>query len=70
MLTSIPTLLDISNRAKRHWNSISPSRQAQIIQIDKERLQLLCGVDEFCVSAFVGPVKTGDLLDDIETMLD
>ena len=31
-LTSIPTLLDITNRAKRHWNSISPIRQARIIQ--------------------------------------
>ena len=70
MLTSIPTLLDITNRAKRHWNSISPTRQARIIQKCKERLQLLCAVDELCVPAFVGPDEMGDLADDIETMFD
>jgi hypothetical protein len=69
-LTSIPTLLDITNRAKRHWNSISPTRQAGIIRKYKERLQLLCAVDELCVPAFVGPDEMGDLVDDIETMFD
>jgi hypothetical protein len=69
-LTSIPTLLDITNRAKRHWNSISPTLQAGIIRKYKERLQLLCAVDELCVPAFVGPDEMGDLVDDIETMFD
>jgi len=68
MLTSIPTLLDITNRGKRDWNSISPTRQARIIQKYTERLQLLCAVDELCVPAFVGPDEMGDLVDDIETM--
>jgi hypothetical protein len=63
-------LLDITNRAKRHWNSISPTRQAGIIRKYKERLQLLCAVDELCVPAFVGPDEMGDLVDDIETMFD
>jgi hypothetical protein len=70
MLTSIPTLLDITKRAKRHWNSISPTRQARIIQKYKERLQLLCPVDKLCVPAFVGPDEMGDLVDDIETIFD
>ena len=69
-LTSIPTLLDITNRAKPHWNSISPTRQAQIIQNYKEHLQLLCAIDELCVSALVGPDEMGDLVDEIETMFD
>jgi len=69
-LTSIPSLLDITNRAKRHWNSISPTRQAGIILKYKERLQLPCAVDELCVPVFVGPDEIGDLLDDIETMFD
>jgi len=63
-------LLDITNRAKRHWNSISPTHQAGIIQKYKECLQLLCAVDELCVPAFVGPDEMGDLVDDIETMFD
>jgi len=66
--TSIPNLLDITNRAKRHWNSISPTCQAGIIRKYKERLQLLCAVIELCVSAFVGPVEMGDWVDDIESM--
>jgi len=49
---------------------MSPNRQAQIIWKYMERLQLLCAVDELCVSAFVGPDKMGDLVDDIETMFD
>jgi hypothetical protein len=68
MLTSIPTLLDITNRAKQHWNSISPTCQARIIQKYKERFQLLGTIDELCVPAFVGPDQMGDLVDDIETM--
>jgi hypothetical protein len=63
-------LLDITNRAKRHWNSISPTRQTRIIRKYKECLQLLCAVDELCVPAFVGPDEMGDLVDDIETMFD
>ena len=63
-------LLDITNRAKWHWNSISPTRQAQIIPKYKERLHLLCTVDELCVPALVGPDHRGDVLDDIETMFD
>jgi hypothetical protein len=69
-LTLIPTLLDITNRAKRHWNSTSPTRQAGNIRKYNERLQLLCAVDALCVPAFVGPDEMGDLLDDIETMFD
>jgi hypothetical protein len=61
--------LDIINRAKRHWNSISPPRQAGIIQKYKQRLQLLCAVDELCVLGFVSPDEMGDLVDDIETMI-
>ena len=52
------------------WNSISPTRQTQIIQKYKKRLQLLCAVDKLCVPAFVGPDEMGDLVDDIETMFD
>jgi hypothetical protein len=47
-------VLDITNQAKRHWNSISPTGNAGIIWDYKERLQLLCAVDELCVPAFVG----------------
>jgi hypothetical protein len=68
MLTSIPTLLDITNRAKRHWNSISPTRQARMIQKYMERLKLLCAVDELYIPAFVGPDEMGDLVEDIETV--
>jgi len=69
-LTSIPTLLDITNQAKQHWNSISPTLQARIIQKYKERLQLLWAIDELCIPAFVSPDEMGDLVDDIETMFD
>jgi hypothetical protein len=70
MLTTVPTLLDITNRAKQHWNSISLTRQARIIQKYMERLQLLCAVDELCVTAFVGPDEIRDSVDHIETMFD
>ena len=63
-------LSDITNRAKRHWNSISPTRQARIFQKYKERLQLLCAVDALCVPAFVGLDEMGDLVNDIESMFD
>jgi hypothetical protein len=69
-LISIPTLLDITNRAKRHCNSISPPSQAPIIQKYKECAQLLCAIDELSLPAFVGPDEMGDLLDDIKTMFD
>ena len=68
--TSIPNLLDITNRAKQHWNSISRTCQARIIRKCKERLQVLRAVDEFCVPAFVGPDGMGDLVDDVESMFD
>jgi hypothetical protein len=63
-------LLDIRIRAKQHWNSISATRQVRIPSKYKERLQLLCAVDEICVSAFVGPDEMGDVVDDIDTMFD
>ena len=63
-------ILDITNRARRHWNSISPTRPARIIRKYKERLQLLCAVDELYVPAFVGPDEMGDSVDGIETMFD
>ena len=34
----------------------------------KERLQLLCAVDQLCVTAFVGTDEMGDSEDDIETI--
>jgi len=58
----------MTNPAKRHWNSISPTRQARIIREFKEFLQLLCTVDEVRVPAFVRPDEMGDLVDDIETI--
>jgi hypothetical protein len=63
-------VLDITNQAKRHWNSISSTRQERIISKYKERLQLLCAVDELCVPAFVGPDEMGDGVDDIDSMFD
>jgi len=63
-------LLDITNRAKRHWNSISVTHQEQIISKYKERLQLLCAIDELCVPAFVDPDEMGNVVDDIDTMFD
>jgi hypothetical protein len=51
-------------------NSISPIRQARIIQKYTERLQLLFAIDELCVAAVVGPDEVGDLVADIETMFD
>jgi hypothetical protein len=63
-------VLDITNRAKRHWNSISSTRQERIISKYKERLQLLCAVDELCVPAFVGPDEMEDGVDDIDSMFD
>jgi hypothetical protein len=62
--------LDITNRAKRHWNSISPTHQARMIGKYQEHPQLLCAVDELGVPAFVGPDGMGDVVDDIETMFD
>jgi len=61
-------LLDITNWAKRLWNSISPTRQTRIIRKYKEQFQLLFGNDQLCVPTFVGPDEVGDLVDDIETM--
>jgi hypothetical protein len=63
-------VLDITTRAKRQWNSISSTRQEQIISKYKERLQLLYTVDELCIPALVGPDGMGDVLDDIDTMFD
>ena len=65
-----PNLLDITNRAKRHWNSISPTPQGGIIRKYMERLQLVCSVDKLYLPAFVSPDEMGDLVDDIETMFD
>jgi len=69
-LTSIPNLIDSTNRAKRHWNSISLTRLAWIILNYKECLHLLCTVDELFVPAWVGPDGMGDLMDDMEMKLD
>jgi hypothetical protein len=63
-------VFDITNRAKQHWNSISVTHQERIISKFKERLQLLCAVDELCVPAFVGSDEMGVEVDDIGTMLD
>jgi hypothetical protein len=63
-------VLDIINRAKQHWNAISATRQVRIIGKYKDCLQLLCAVDELCVSASVGPDEMGDLVDDIDTIFD
>jgi len=63
-------VLDITNRAKRHWNSISSTCQERIIIKYKEHLQLLCAVDELCVPAFVGRDEMGDGVDDIDNMFD
>jgi hypothetical protein len=64
------SLLDITIRANRHWNSISPIGLTRIIWIYKESLQLLRAVDELWVSAFVGLDNMGDSVDAIETMFD
>jgi len=63
-------LLNITNRAKWHWNSISSPPQEQIISRYKERLQLLCTVDELSVPAFVGPDVNGERVDDSDMMFD
>jgi len=63
-------VLDITNRAKQHWNSISSSHQERIISKYKERLQLHCAVDELCVPAVVGPDEMGDGVNDFDTMFD
>jgi len=61
-------VLDITNRAKRHWNSISLPCQERIISKYNKCLQLLYAVDELCVPAFVGPDEMGEVVDDIDTM--
>jgi hypothetical protein len=63
-------VFDITNQAKQHWNSISFTHQERIISKFKERLQLLCAVDELCVPAFVDSGQIGVEVDDIGTMLD
>jgi len=63
-------VFDIINQGKRHWNSISSTRQERIISKYKENLHLLCTVDELCVPAFVGPDEMRDGVDDIDTMFD
>jgi hypothetical protein len=63
-------LLDITDRAKQHWDSISPARQPEIIRKYKEHLHLLCAVDELCVPEFVGPDAMEDLEEDVEIMFD
>jgi len=62
--------LDITNRAKPHWNSISPTRQARIFWKYKERFKLLRAVDEMCVPSVVGDHELGDSVDGIVTMFD
>jgi hypothetical protein len=44
--------------------------QARITRTYKERLQLLCTVDPFCVPAFVCPDEMADSVDEIDTMFD
>jgi len=34
----------------------------------KERLQLVCAIDELCIPAFVGPDEMGEVVDDVDTM--
>jgi len=63
-------VLDITNQAKRHWNSIPFTRQERIIRKYKECLQPFCAVDELCVPAFIGPEEMEDGVDDIDTMFD
>jgi len=66
----ITLLLDITNWAKQHWNSISSTCQVQIIGKYKEPLQLHCARYELCAPAFIGPNEMGDRVDDIDTMFD
>jgi len=63
-------VLDITNQAKRHWNSISSTGQEQIISKYKECLQLLCAIDDLYVPAFIGPDEMGDAVNDIDTIFD
>jgi len=63
-------VLDITNRAKQQWISISSIHPERIISKDKKHLQLLCTVDELCVPPFVGTGEMGDGVDDIDTMFD
>jgi hypothetical protein len=63
-------VVDITNRAKGLWNSISSTCQERIICKKKKRLQHLCTIDEFSVPAFVCPDEMGDGVDDIDTMFD
>jgi hypothetical protein len=62
--------LDITNPAKQHWNSISPTCQAPMIWKYQEGQQILCTIDEFCVSVYIGPDEMRDLVYDIDTMFD
>jgi len=52
----VTLLLDITNRAKRGWNSISFTHQVRIISKYTERPHLPCAVNELCVPAIVSPV--------------
>jgi hypothetical protein len=62
--------LDITDQAKRSWNSISPTRKAKDILNNPEHLQDLSGMDELCVLVSDGPDEIQDLVDDIETIFD
>jgi hypothetical protein len=58
-------VLGITNRAKRDWNFLSSTWQKRLISKFKEHLQLLCTVDELCVSGFVSSDEMGDGVGDI-----
>ena len=57
-------------QAEQHWNSISSTCQVPIIGKHDESLQFLSKVDELCITAFAGPDKMQDVMDDIEMIFD
>jgi len=63
-------LLDITNRAKQYWNSISATRQVRIFSKYQQHLQVPFAVDELRVPPFVGHDEMGEVVDDIDTMID
>ena len=63
-------LLDIKNRDKRHWKSLSATHYVRIVSKYMESLQLLRTVDEIFVSALVRADDMGEVVDDIDTMFE
>jgi len=61
-------MLDITNQAEQHWNSISSTRHVLSASTFKKHGALLCTIDEYCIPASINSDEMTEVADNNNTM--